>query len=1129
MKRHKSFSLAVLLILSLLILPSSGYAQSDVDESVSMSNGEKKRIVINDAPDEYIIRVYKKDGSWEGQEITARGRNISSSSYCHFELFIMGVGGYYFGGTVINSNEWSHWADNPQDGAPSVYGKGSSSDTYFDIHLKISDECYSYYDDGDVEIEIWLVESEPPPTEPPTQPPTEPPTEAPTAPPTQVDFWADDYQIEAGECTQLHWGVENGTVYWNGEETYNYAFIDVCPEVTTSYKIEVYGEDGQWHDQELTIYVEEAPPPPPPAITEINYWADKYEVNSGECTMLYWEINNAEKVVWDVWDTGSIAKVEVCPQQTTSYKLKITGKNGQQYERELTIEVNTNCEYDPYGRILIVTDSRKLNQVTNDTNAWSTIKSLLSEYYKSGAVKCAGMPVFLDMADHYPGGYVSANVQEKILEIVEKYGFSKPGQPPLGAIAIIGGPKVIPYIELPDPTGQEPQIYSDNYYAHLHLDSWEETVVTRLPDGNSTDLMVNYITFLASGRKPPEGGVILAPIQSSAHRLNFRPDYVSTIRYDYDGPLFPSDDDLLNIDDVLKARAGSISYLIAPIWSSQLYNPQAVDNSLIRLDDFINSMGLPDNQGGVGSQLIKRDILFFNLNADSESNWYAQDVRRGSSSINIYNSNSARDIPAGAQIFALVPHSADLMFGNRQPENTISLRLLEQGAHHFIGLTGSLYYVGKNPHPYNDVPNQIYDISIFNFSPAFAQYYYRTYSQDPLGAYWMARVEYFKQHGVGNPVDYKIYNSFVYYGLPEKGPQPGVYQSVRLDPLPQPEYTPLPSTKSCPSGDRSDCDGDSIPDQTEHDLVEKFKPYVQFHPNDQALTSGRTPPYDVYWQVSPAKLNEVKGAFLTIVMTYRDDYGMDDLEIEGWEDNLSCYGLSTAIACAAFSCWAGPLAVISVDMAGEVSDSTYDTLLGHAGDTEPVRFFLACNQGDCSNVHNWTLTHIDWRRHAVEGFGDPGDPIPISESMEEEGLVIRENHPVLYISLNKHALYPSMDDCEGYKYNLFASCDANFEKCSDDQAYRLLPFTPPEFNVGEFERTFDVFQIGNVQTTYHLLDELPGFSSEYAWRGNILKGEGDKEFFCGGRGKTDTFMDEPCGGALTSKWFDPLNNPYENK
>jgi hypothetical protein len=112
----------------------------------------------------------------------------------------------------------------------------------------------------------------PTPTGTPTMPPPPPPTEAPPPPSADIQFWADNDNIQAGSCTTVRWHVANVKAYWvdgNPGAGDNGSF-QTCPCQEETHTLHVVGADGSEQDFPLTIHIsgECAAPPPPPQDTE---------------------------------------------------------------------------------------------------------------------------------------------------------------------------------------------------------------------------------------------------------------------------------------------------------------------------------------------------------------------------------------------------------------------------------------------------------------------------------------------------------------------------------------------------------------------------------------------------------------------------------------------------------------------------------------------------------------------------------------------------------------------------------------------------------------------------------------------------------------------------------------------
>jgi heat shock protein HslJ len=124
----------------------------------------------------------------------------------------------------------------------------------------------------------------PAPAPAPTPTPAPPPTATPVA---QIAFWADQTTINQGECTTLHWSVENVQAVWvypQGEPYEQYPQTGqgsqlVCPPTTTTYEMLVLLRDGTVSTQQVTITVIPAAPENPLAGTA--WMASSYNNGTG--------------------------------------------------------------------------------------------------------------------------------------------------------------------------------------------------------------------------------------------------------------------------------------------------------------------------------------------------------------------------------------------------------------------------------------------------------------------------------------------------------------------------------------------------------------------------------------------------------------------------------------------------------------------------------------------------------------------------------------------------------------------------------------------------------------------------------------------------------------------------------
>jgi heat shock protein HslJ len=89
-----------------------------------------------------------------------------------------------------------------------------------------------------------------------------------------------------------------------------------------------------------------APLPPPTASPDISFWADRTNINQGECATLNWSVNNVQAVwVYPLGEhysrfprTGQ-GNERVCPSTTTTYEMRVQMRDGSLNFRQVTISV----------------------------------------------------------------------------------------------------------------------------------------------------------------------------------------------------------------------------------------------------------------------------------------------------------------------------------------------------------------------------------------------------------------------------------------------------------------------------------------------------------------------------------------------------------------------------------------------------------------------------------------------------------------------------------------------------------------------------------------------------------------------------------------------------------------------
>jgi heat shock protein HslJ len=105
----------------------------------------------------------------------------------------------------------------------------------------------------------------------------------------------------------------------------------------------VQQRDGSFVLKSVTIEVRAAATPAP----QISLWADRTTINQGECTRLYWSVENVQ-AVW-VYPQGErysrFPRVgndseRICPTSTTTYEMRVLLPDNTTVFRQVTITVN---------------------------------------------------------------------------------------------------------------------------------------------------------------------------------------------------------------------------------------------------------------------------------------------------------------------------------------------------------------------------------------------------------------------------------------------------------------------------------------------------------------------------------------------------------------------------------------------------------------------------------------------------------------------------------------------------------------------------------------------------------------------------------------------------------------------
>jgi polar amino acid transport system substrate-binding protein len=173
-------------------------------------------------------------------------------------------------------------------------------------------------------------------------PPT--PIPQPTATPVPgIAFWVDTNYLQAGQCTGIHWDVQNvNQVYfyqqgqsWENNGVTGKEDRTVCPNQSTSYYLRVVKNDGSVETQEQRIQVA-APPQSAPVINSFTLYPSG-TVPPGTCLDISWDIQgsvNRVSLFYNngvIWDNAPVrGNTNHCPPQTgvAGYNIQASGPGG---------------------------------------------------------------------------------------------------------------------------------------------------------------------------------------------------------------------------------------------------------------------------------------------------------------------------------------------------------------------------------------------------------------------------------------------------------------------------------------------------------------------------------------------------------------------------------------------------------------------------------------------------------------------------------------------------------------------------------------------------------------------------------------------------------------------------------
>lgn len=889
-------------------------------------------------------------------------------------------------------------------------------------------------------------------------------------PAPEINFWADRYQIQQGECTIVRWQVYYvQAVYFQGEGVGGTGERQACPTQTTTYELRVVtasGEERRYVTIEVDAPTPTATPPPtptqpPPTPTQLPPTPTPPPTSTRQATSTPTR-RPTSTATHRATSTPTRRPTSTATRRATSTPTRrptstATRRATSTPTRRPTstptptrTPTATPSPTPPSTRtstrkLLVVTHSNALNgNVGLDDpilgTAWGNVENWLDNRYGPD-----GYDV-LDLASYWPTRL--ANALETDLKIEAQWSRER-----YWAIFIIGSNYVVHYASAPNQADDEP-VWTDDLYSDLNGDWVPDVLLARLPDGGSMALLANQIN---RHQGESDGRALLL-----AQDQHF---YAETLATAFSGArVFYAEETVLDGSGV-----------------DAIYNYFALNNcSGVRNDSWCYaSDGLPFHAFGTEDASSRGVVV-------TEAGY-------------------------GAAYCSWQPCNGNI-------DSSIPLRFLHSGARAFIGTTVSNYWLPRiEMHSSGAI---LFDYrGIGQGIPRFAADMINDWSASgsPLVAFHRAKVKMLGSARPTNPsadMIAKMGHGLVYYGVPPaladcpacvpqqvKPSIPNRYQSsaITIDverPLEVLE-TGERLTAGCGFLDcdcaMQDSDLDGLPDTLEWRLAYEFEPFLEF---DEAERANPRDPYslDIYHQVSPDRHKDYGDTILlTYVLAYDKDYGSVNWGV----------------------------------VSGLGADSVFEA---HSGDTEMMRVRLDY-AFDYPYLRVW-MHDFEIKRH----FDAPESFPPVNGG-----------GPMLYISRDKHAAYISEDECHAYTF-----AGIPFEECGGGPrgwASELVDYLHTNHNVGEVEDpdfktqhwrqytyTFndtylwetngDVRFCGNtpdcarywspVEMAIHWKDELPVFGQVYG----ICK----KIWLC----KPFEWIDETREGIL-GRFFDKGAGPFGPK
>jgi hypothetical protein len=172
-----------------------------------------------------------------------------------------------------------------------------------------------------------------------------------------IHFSADRTVLHPGEHATLRWRVEGvKAVYlfragkpWQEHGVVGQGERQVSPPQTTTYRLRVVKVDGSVERHSIEIQVR----PQRPSQT---FSVDRTEISPGECVTFRWRVEGVKAVYfsakgerWQDHGVVGVGEQQVCPSQTTTYRLRVVNVDDSVEVHKIEIHVRAQGPSQPFS------------------------------------------------------------------------------------------------------------------------------------------------------------------------------------------------------------------------------------------------------------------------------------------------------------------------------------------------------------------------------------------------------------------------------------------------------------------------------------------------------------------------------------------------------------------------------------------------------------------------------------------------------------------------------------------------------------------------------------------------------------------------------------------------------------